>query len=118
MECWKLRQRTEFGNGRGGSDDCGSSHMPAISEMCFGRCTRRILALPLPPPFRTSLSLLLLLFFPSRLSIEHQICIFFCREDGSRRATFPCVKHHSRTGQSVHRGSRGRQTVAPSSIID
>src|SRR5579862_2178605 len=65
IECRNVRQRAESGNCRGGSDDCGNSHMPAMSDKCFGRCTRRIL-----PAFAPRLSSLL-------RSTEHHTCAFF-----------------------------------------
>src|SRR5271155_5755216 len=109
MEWRNVRQYCADGNERGGSDDCGSSHMPGISEALPERCTSRILPLASP--------LLSLLRLPLCNSSAHQISFLLWRDSGFVRGTSPCVAHHFRTGHSEQRGARGRHTVAPSSIM-
>src|SRR5580700_1206591 len=109
MECRNVRQCAAVRNPGGDADVCGSSHMLAMSEAFGERCTNR--TLPLPPPFP--------LLSPSRQSIAHQISFFCWGTLGSAccSSPCPCVAHHFLTGHARHRGSRGTQIVAPSSII-
>src|SRR5260370_34919752 len=104
MEWRNVRQCAEADNGRGGSDDWGSSHMPGMSEIFFGRWTRRMPR--------------------SRWVSTHQISFltwrveFVARPGGGARPSLDgCVNHPFQTGQLRTRGSRAPPKVAHESLL-